>query len=158
MSITQTQYYANAREIHAFWLSEKQTPIFAAAMLAQADAESSLSPNAIGDNGSAWGLYQLHMDRIVLIRDGDAERKLPGCGIDVSKLPPLVKQLEAVWFELQHSESHALKMIQAAATSYDAGYAACKFYERAGAPGQNVKRGNRAVFWASYFMQKAGVA
>jgi hypothetical protein len=154
MTITQTQYYANAKAIHAFWLSEKQTPIFAAAMLAQADSESSLDPGAIGDHGKSFGLHQLRMVRIILIRDGDEQ--WPGCGIDVSKLPPLVKQLEAVWWELQHSESHALKMIQAAKTSYDAGFAASAWYERPGALGQNVKRGNRAVFWASYFMQQHG--
>jgi hypothetical protein len=154
MTITQTQYYANAREIHAYWLSVKQTPIFAAAMLAQADAESSLDPNAVGDHDHAFGLHQLHTNRIILICDGNEQ--WPGCGIDVSKLPPLVNQLEAVWWELLHSESHALKMIQAAKTSYDAGFAASAWYERPGAPGQNVKRGNRAAFWSSYFMQQHG--
>jgi hypothetical protein len=152
--LSQAQYYLNAKEIHAFWLAKQQTPIFAAAMLAQADAESSLDPNAIGDHHEASGLHQLHMDRIKLIRDGNGT--WPGCGIDVSKLPSIARQLEAVWWELQHSEMHALKMIREATTAYDAGFAASAFYERPGAPGQNVKRGHRAVFWASYFQQRIG--
>jgi hypothetical protein len=152
--LSQAQYYANAREIHAFWLAKNETAIFAAAMLAQADAESSLDPRAIGDHHEAFGLHQLHMDRIRLIRDGNGT--WPGCRIDVSALPSIGRQLEAVWWELNHSEMHALKMIREAKTAYDAGFAACAFYERPGALGQNVKRGNRAMFWASYFQQAHG--
>jgi hypothetical protein len=154
MAITQAQYYANAREIHAFWLDKAQTPIFASAMLAQADAESTLDPSAISDNHEAFGLHQLHLDRIRLIRDGNGT--WPGCGIDVSKLPPVAKQLAAVWWELQHSEMHALKMIREATTVYDAGFAASAFYERPASATQHVKRGKRAMFWADYFQQRIG--
>ena len=154
MPLTETQYYANAREIHAFWIAKNETAIFASAMLAQADAESSLDPCAIGDNHEAFGLHQLHMDRIRLIRDGNGT--WPGCGIDVSALPPVAKQLVAVWWELQHSEMHALKMIREAKTAYDAGFAACAFYERPASPRESDKRGKRAMFWTSYFQQRAG--
>ncbi len=154
MPLTQTQYYSNAREIHSFWLDRGQTPIFASAMLAQADAESTLDPKAVGDHLEAFGLHQLHMDRIKLIRDGN--ETWAGCGIDVSLLPPVAEQLAAVWWELNHSEMHALKMIREARTAYDAGFAACAFYERPASSSQRAKRGNRAMFWASYFQQRAG--
>jgi hypothetical protein len=123
-------------------------------MLAQADAESSLDPDAIGDRDEAFGLHQLHMDRIKLIRDGN--KRWPGRGIDISKSPAIPLQHDAVFWELQHSEQHALKEILAATTAGDAGAAASRFYERPGAMGQAEKRGQLARKWDAYFQQRHG--
>jgi hypothetical protein len=149
MALDQTQYTANARAIYAWWRARGMSHVFACGMLAQADAESSLDPNAIGDRDEAFGLHQLHMDRIKLIRDGD--KQWPGCGIDLSKLPAVPLQLDAVFWELQHSEQHALTEVLAATTAYDAGAAASRFYERPGAAGQAAKRGELAQKWDRTF-------
>ena len=154
MALDQAQYFANARVIYGWWRARGMSYVFACAMLAQADAESSLDPSAIGDHDEAFGLHQLHMDRVKLIRDGD--KQWPGCGIDISKLPATPMQLEAVFWELRHSEQHALKEILAATTADDAGAAASRIYERPGASGQAEKRGQLAQKWDAYFQQRHG--
>ncbi len=141
-------YYANAKAIYDWWRAQGFDDAFACGMLAQADHESSCDPTAVGDKGKASGLFQLHTDRARLIN--------AGCGIDVTKLPPLEKQCEAVLWELHHSEKHALAMILAAATPFDAGVAACRYYERPGVGGgQDAKRGLTAQMWSLKFQQAA---
>ena len=127
MAFDMTPYYNAAKEIQAFWLSVGLSPANALGLLAQADAESSLNPKAIGDNGKAFGLHQLHMDRVLVVRDGDKYH--PGCGIDISKLPSIADQLQGVWWELQHSEKHALALLRLETNAYGSGAAGCA-YER----------------------------
>jgi hypothetical protein len=136
-------YYPNAETIYHFWLAAGFTPAQAAGLLAQADAESSLKEKAVGDHGEAFGLDQWHTARIDAIRNGS--------GIDLKKLPILADQLKAALWELQHTEKAALSKIKAARTAYDAGYAACRFWERPGSTVQYAKRGDRAEWWAGYF-------
>jgi Phage tail lysozyme len=138
-----SKYYDNAEQIYQFWLSVGLTKPQACGMLAQADAESSLNPSAVGDKGKAFGLHQLHADRCELIQKG--------CDIDITKLPSLEDQLKGVWWELQHSEHHALAEIKTAITPYDAGAIACKYYERPAAATQQQYRGKKAQNWFSYF-------
>lgn len=136
-------YYANAATIYQFWLAAGFSPAQAAGLLAQADAESSLNPNAVGDHDRAFGLHQWHDARAAAIRKG--------CGVDVTRLPPLADQLKAAMWELQHSEHAALVHIEAAKTAYAAGYAAARFWERPASTGQYAKRGDKAEAWSAYF-------
>lgn len=136
-------YYANAAQIYKFWLAAGFSPAQAAGLLAQADAESSLNPNAVGDHDTAFALHQWHGDRAAVIKGG--------CGIDLKKLPPLDEQLKAALWELEHPEHGALARIKASKTAYDAGYAAARFWERPGSTIQYGKRGDKAESWATYF-------
>jgi hypothetical protein len=79
----------------------------------------------------------------------------PGCGINIKSLVlagdgDVLKQCEAVWHELQHSEHHARLAILAAKTPYDAGAAASQFWMRP-AVDERDKRGNLAKKWAACF-------
>lgn len=147
------EYYATAKTIYDFWVGKKCTPAQAAGWLAQDDAEASLNPKAKGDKDKfgvykAFGLAELHPDRIAVIK--------AGCGIDMATCPDVLTQLNGMWWELQHTaEHHAWKMVAATTTAYDAGFAACKYYERPGAPGQAEKRGALAQKWAGYFAPAA---
>ena len=136
-------YYPNAASIYKFWLGAGFTPAQSAGLLAQADAESSLDVKAVGDHGAAFGIDQWHLSRCDAIRNG--------CGVDLKKLPPLADQLKAALWELQHTEKGALAKIRAAQSAYDAGYAACRYWERPGSTLQYGKRGSRAEWWATYF-------
>ena len=95
-----------------------------------------------GDYGEAFGLFQMHDDRIAAIKRAT--------GIDIVATPTVEKQLEGVWWELTHPELIHLNQILKAANAYDAGYLACKLWERAGAPGQPAKRGQGAQAWLAY--------
>jgi hypothetical protein len=142
-------FYAHAAQIYRFWLGckaptgEPFQPCHAAGLLAQSDAESSLRPDAIGDHHEAEGLNQLHPDRRAAI--------LKGAGLDVSAKAPLLQQLAGYYWELCHPEHHALRMILAARTAYDAGYAAARFWERPGSTMQYGRRGDKAEIWATWF-------
>ncbi len=136
-------YHAAAATIYKFWRGAGFSPAQAAGLLAQADAESSLNPNAVGDHDQAFGLHQWHGPRAAAIKGG--------CGIDVTKLPPLVEQFKAALWELEHTEHGALVHIRAAKTAYGAGYAAARFWERPGSTEQYAKRGDKAEAWAVYF-------
>jgi hypothetical protein len=126
------------------------SPHHAAAIVEQADAESSFSATALGDRGTAFGLLQWHSAR--------ASQIYTGTGINVTAFPPVAKQIQAAQWELVHTSyaNTALTRILAAADAYDAGVAACVYFEQAGAPGQPAKRGAGATAWASYFMQQHG--
>lgn len=136
-------YYANAATIYRFWLSAGLTPPQAAGLLAHADAESSLNPLAIGDRDQAFGLDQWHPSRVDAIRNG--------CGVDLTRRPPLADQLKAALWELQNTEKHAFLQIKATTTASDAGYAACRFWERPARVAQYAKRAVLAEKWAVYF-------
>jgi len=125
-------------------------PHHAAAIVEQADAESGFLISAFGDRGSAYALWQWHMAR--------AHQILAGTGIDVTAFPSVAKQIQAAQWELVHTSysKTALVRILAATDAYDAGSAACVYWEQAGAPGQPAKRGAGAMAWAAYFMQQHG--
>ena len=144
-NMDQKTYYANAAKIFNFWRSAGFTNAVACGLLAQADAESSLNPDAVGDHDTAFGIDQWHESRALAIKNG--------CGVDLraTPKPSLSDQLKAALWELKHTESAALHHIVAANTAYDAGAAACRFWERPGAPGQPDKRGKAAEKWAAYF-------
>ena len=139
---------SNAREIYAFFLAKtspqgvKLEPWHAAAFVEQADAESSFEPSVRGDHGEAFGLFQMHDDRIDAIKRAT--------GIDIVATPAVEKQLEGVWWELTHPELIHLNQILKARNAYDAGYLACRLWERAGAPGQPSKRGQGAQAWLAW--------
>ena len=139
----QATYRANAATIVKIYLGKGLTMAQAIGVMTQFDAESSLSPKAIGDHGSAFGLAQMHPDRIAAIKKG--------CGIDLHALPPIADQCEAVWWELNASEHKALAALRAAKTAFDAGHDMCRFYERPASTAQYQIRGNKAEVWASYF-------
>ena len=151
--LTLAQHAANAKTVYAFWRGVELSHGVACGFVANADAESSIDPTLIGDNGKAFGLHQWHMDRVILIRDGGQGYK--GCGIDVSKQTDLADQLKAAWWELQHSEHHALGLIRGAASAHDAGATICRYWERSGLADQPSKRGARAETWDSYFVAQA---
>lgn len=138
-----TAYKVSAATIAKFWTGAGLTLAQACGLLAQADAESSLNPKAVGDHDRAFGLDQWHVSRIDAIRNG--------CGVDLSRLPPLGDQLKAALWELTHTETVAWTKLKATRTAYDAGYAACRYWERPADPAQYKKRGDKAEVWLTYF-------
>ena len=138
-----TVYYQNAKTIFDFWRSNGLTVAQACGLLAQADAESSLNPEAVGDHGRAFGIDQWQPPRCKAI--------VEGCGIDLTKLPPLETQLKAALWEFKGPERHAFEAIRQQTTAYDAGFVACRLWERPASPAQWARRGISAHKWFEYF-------
>ena len=136
-------YYAVAAQIYKFWLANGFSPAQAAGLLAQADAESSLNPKAVGDHDTVFGVHhgtpprRRDQGRVWRRRDETAAARRPAQGGSLGIAAP------------QHA---ALAKIKAAKTAYDAGFAAARFSEMLpGSTLQYQKRGDEAEAWATYF-------
>jgi Phage tail lysozyme len=150
-------FFTNARTIFETFKSFGVSDMFAIGMLANAEAESSLDPNAMGDrednrNPTAFGLFQWHRDRLIAIKTAlgtDIEAEARG-GRGTTQT-----QIEAAWWELNTFSSYGKAAIEAAKTAYMAAYEACALFERAGAAAAADRRGQMAVRWLAYFGRNA---
>ena len=137
-----------ARETVQFFL-DRGCPLHeACGWAAQAHGESSFIAHITGDKrdgvATAFGMFQMHPVRCDAIK--------AGCGVDMRALPPMEDQLRGVWWELQHTEHAAFKKVQATANAYDAGFVACKYFERPANQAVDCpKRGGYAQAWYDLF-------
>jgi len=151
-----------AEQIYNFFTNKKLDHYASSSLVTMAEGESSFRHDALGDKGKdgvaqAFGLYQIHWHP-------RGEAIFGGCRVDLRTFPPVGDQLQAIWWELNNPEHHALLMINTGQLpdpktpgallprdAYTAGYMATRYYERPGAPGQAEKRGQRTIFWSDYF-------
>jgi len=133
----------------------------AAGILEQLFAESSFEKDVWGDNGMAYGLAQLHncnsRDRLPraceFLGAPIPELHLDALGRQVTVNSLSVdQQLQAIWHELLTTERTALGYILAAQNAYDAGYAACRYYERPRSPFTWARRGAEAQIWYDWLL------
>lgn len=143
-------FFGNAHAIASAWKAHGVGDAFALGMLANAEAESSLDPNAIGDksSGGAYGLHQWHNDRCAAI--------LKATGVDIvgdvrAARGAIQTQIEAAWWELANTPGYGMKAISAAKTAYQAAYRATALFERAGAADAAERRGQMAERWSAWF-------
>src|SRR5271155_3331800 len=109
------QFFINAALYYNSWRKLGCPPCFAEGMLANAEAESSLNPAAVGDIGLAFNLHQRHNKRVLAI--------IKGTGIDLKSERDIIKIVEATSWELGTLEHPAFVEISKATTAYDAGIA-----------------------------------
>jgi Phage tail lysozyme len=141
-------FFANALVIVDSWRNHGFSIPFALGMLANAEAESSLDPTAMGDRGTAFGLHQWHGDRIAAIRKST--------GIDIAALPPIETQIAAAIWELSNLPWVGMSAIKSQTTAYGAAMQACALFERAGALDATQRRGSMAERWSAHFAKIIG--
>ncbi len=163
-------FFGNARAVVAAWRAHGVGNPFALGMLAQAEAESSIDPGAMGDYYDATGA-KLHWMKTyppgaAPTSFGLYMRKLPrlsaikaATGIDIhaavlAGTNTIQSEVEAAWWELNTMAWAGKKAIEAAATAYMAAYQACALFERAGAVDAAQRRGTMAERWADYFQKR----
>ena len=153
-------FFANASAILAAWKAHGVSNPFAFGMLAQAEAESSLDPNAKGDyylNGvhqpwrahpvgepTSFGLYMRKAPRLAAIK--------AATGVDIQAavlagMNTVQADVDAAWWELTTQAFLGMKAIEAQATAYGAAMQACALFERAGALDAAERRGRMAERW-----------
>jgi hypothetical protein len=110
----------------------------ASGLVANLWRESLLNPNAVGDNGHAYGIGQWHEDR------QEAFKKLFGADIRKSTLE---QQLQFANYELtQGNEQSAGRRLRGATNALDAGAIISRYYERpADAEGEAQRRARGAA-------------
>jgi hypothetical protein len=161
-------FFANADACFAAWKAKGVSNAFALGMLANAEAETSLNPNAKGDyidvNGerlpwsshpkgtpTSFGLFQWKAARLKVIKDG--------CGIDLITAVMMGKatiqqSVDAAWFELNGPMSKARIAMEQMRTASGSATEACALFELAGASGAGERRGSMATRWTEYFAKK----
>jgi LysM repeat protein len=112
----------NAQQAIAFFMSKGLSRAQAAGIAGNLLHESNFRPNAVGDNGTSFGIAQWHLGR------GDRMKQWTQANGYSSE--SFKGQLEYLWHELNGAESYALGKLRATTTPYDAGMAFCRYFER----------------------------
>jgi hypothetical protein len=86
------------------------------------DSEGFADPNAVGDNGTSYGIAQWHKDRFTNLKNWCKKNGLKWNTVDA--------QLEFLWWELQNSESGALSKLKLENDPNQAAYVFAKYFER----------------------------
>ena len=134
---------ALAKESYDFWRSKGLSDAQAAGMVSQEEGESGFDIHNIGDRGTAHDAFQWHADRRAQI--------LRGTGIDVDTAGHR-KQLEAAYWEMQHTHKNAWNALRAAKTIQDAVAAGVSKFEVSGnQPSDIAKRTPMAERWSHRF-------
>lgn len=108
-------------------------------MAANAYQESSFDPDAVGDGGKAYGLFQWHGDRQAQFRAVFGKPMQEASAQE---------QLKFVDWELRNTERRAGEAMKAAKTAYEAGAMFSQLYERpARVELEAANRGKRAQDW-----------
>lgn len=145
-------FFTNASEYYNRWLAKSASSVFALGFLANAEAESSLDPNARGDHvkgePTAFGLHQRHGPRIVAIK------KALGFDIQADAIAgrnTIENEIAATVYEINTFAYYGNQSIAAAKTPYMAAFQVCALFERAGADDAADRRGQMAARWFTYF-------
>lgn len=115
---------------------------FAIGALANADLESAFHTDVVGDQGTAFSLFQWHW-----IPRG--ERILANTGIDVRADISIPTIIAALFWELDNVRTYAKPYadMKAAKTAEEAAAIFCQFIEGAGAPNAKQRRMTDATWW-----------
>ena len=110
------------RKIMNFMKNKGLTTSQAAGIAGNLQSESNFDPNAVGDNGTSYGIAQWHKDRFRNLKNWCKKNGLKWNTIDA--------QLEFLWWELQNSESGALSKLKLENDPDQAAYVFAKYFER----------------------------
>ena len=117
----------NARAAMQFFESKGLSKEHSAGIVGNLQAESgvNLNPAAIGDGGAAWGIAQWHPDRRKIWEDAN-NKTWQADGTS----PGFAEQLQFIVYELNRTESRALRQLRATETAADAARVFDQYYER----------------------------
>lgn len=118
--------------VNALRAKGAQNP-FIIAVLANAYAESAITPKIVGDDDEAYSVWQWHWSP-------RGERILAETGIDVRTETSIAKLVDALWWELENVYPKTFNEMKAAADAATATRAMCVGYEGAGAPNAADRR------------------
>ncbi len=118
---------ANAAAALKYFEGKGLTPAQSAGIVGNLQAESgkNLNPAAIGDGGAAWGIAQWHPDRRKIWEDATGK-----VWQEDGTSPGFAEQLQFVIYELNRSESRALRQLRSTETAAEAAASFDQYYER----------------------------
>lgn len=145
-TVTKGHYASVESQIYEYVINKLgYNTAIACGILANVEAESGFRPNAVGDGGNAYGLFQWNDRRKSLFKYTNTTK------------PGVAAQLDFMKYELYGSESSARKTIEGlpntAQGAYEAAYKFCVNFERpSDRYNKGADRGNKArnVYWSLY--------
>ena len=148
ISISTSALSARPRITIEFLIGKGLSPAGACGIAGNIDAESGFRTNAVGDNGTSFGICQWHNNRGSAMKDycnrfgGDWSNNLTG-------------QLEYLWYELTHVSDYGLSNIRCVQNTLEGAKQAAdifvrKFERPSNVDHESVKRQNNAErYWNS---------
>lgn len=135
-------YWAAARDIFTTLRGLGASTPLAVAAIANADMESALKTDVVGDRDTAYNLWQHHWNP-------RGNRILASTQIDLRHERDVTAVCRALWWELSnvHAYAHAFAEMQAALRSEDAAGIFCAVIEGAGAADAKERRQANAEIW-----------
>jgi len=113
----------------------------AAGVIGNLQTESNLDPNAVGDNGTSYGIAQWHLSRFDNLKNWSKKNGLKWNSLDA--------QMQFLWWELNNTETSALSKLKLTNDPKDAAYIFAKYFER---PAQisNQRKNNAVAVYDEY--------
>jgi hypothetical protein len=136
-------YWLAARDIYQTMRRLGAQNPLAIAALANADMESAFRPLVVGDDGTAFNVWQWHWNP-------RGARILQGYGVDVRTETSLIKLTQALYWEMTAVVAYqpALAEMKAALTAEEAAGVFCSAIEGAGAADAKQRRMADAAWWS----------
>ena len=118
---------ANAAAALKYFEDKGLSPAQSAGIVGNLQAESgvNLNPAAIGDGGAAWGIAQWHPDRRKIWEDATGK-----VWQEDGTSPGFAEQLQFIIYELNRTESRALRQLRSTETAAEAAASFDQYYER----------------------------
>lgn len=140
-------FYSRALEVYNALRQYLPVPA-AIGILANADMESALRPDVVGDHGTAYNIFQWHWDP-------RGQRILNEYKADVRKETSLPAVVNILMWELTTYYPHLLSQIRAAKTAEEAAGLFCDDFEGAGAKNARERRQADAARWTVWIAKNA---
>jgi lysophospholipase L1-like esterase len=127
--------------IMVFLKNKGLTTSQAAGVIGNLQTESNLDPNAVGDNGTSYGIAQWHLSRFDNLKNWSKKNGLKWNSLDA--------QMQFLWWELNNTETSALSKLKLTNDPKDAAYIFAKYFER---PAQisNQRKNNAVAVYDEY--------
>jgi lysophospholipase L1-like esterase len=111
-----------ANKIMIFLKNKGLSTSQAAGIIGNLQVESNFDPNAVGDNGTSYGIAQWHKSRFDSLKQWSKKNGLKWNSLDA--------QLQFLWWELNNSETGALSKLKMTNDPQNAAYVFAKYFER----------------------------
>jgi len=111
-----------ANKIMIFLKNKGLSTSQASGIIGNLQVESNFDPNAVGDNGTSYGIAQWHKSRFNNLKQWSKKNGLKWNSLDA--------QLQFLWWELNNSETAAFSKLKMTNDPKNAAYVFAKYFER----------------------------
>lgn len=139
--VTTTESSDPVQSLMIFFKNKGLTTSQSAGIIGNLQTESNLDTNAVGDNGTSYGIAQWHLSRFESLKNWSKKNGLKWNSLDA--------QMQYLWWELNNTETTALSKLKLTNDPADAAYIFAKYFERP-ASISNQRKNNAVAVYNDY--------